>query len=97
MEFYMAHRIKDKPLILKKKESEGSEYHFLVLYNDEIHTFNYVIESLVEVCSHSSVQAEQCALITHFKGKCEVKKGIRKDLEPMQTALSKRGLTSIID
>ena len=93
----MAHRIKDKPLILKEKKSENSEYHFLVLYNDEIHTFTYVIESLVEVCSHSSVQAEQCALITHFKGKCEVKKGIRKDLEPMQTALSKRGLTSIID
>jgi ATP-dependent Clp protease adaptor protein ClpS len=97
MEFFMVHRLKDKPLIWNKTDSEASEFHFLVLYNDEIHTFNYVIESLVEVCSHSYVQAEQCAMITHFNGKCEVKKGIRKDLELMQTDLSKRGLITTID
>ncbi len=93
----MTHKIKDKPLIRDKKDSEGSEFHFLVLFNDEIHTFDYVIESLIEICNHSYVQAEQCAIITHFKGRCEIKKGIRIDLEPMQTAFSKKGLITSID
>jgi ATP-dependent Clp protease adaptor protein ClpS len=93
----MGHKLKDKALTWKKKDSDNSEFHFLVLYNDEIHSFDYVIESLVEVCHHSGVQAEQCSIIAHFKGKCEIKKGIRKDIESMQVALSKRGLITTID
>ena len=93
----MASRTKNKPFGWGKQNSESSEYNFLTLYNDDVHSFNYVIESLVEVCQHSLVQAEQCSIIAHFKGKCEVKKGIRKDIEPMQIALSKRGLITTID
>ena len=93
----MPQKLKDKPLTGDKKDSGGSELHFLVLFNDDIHTFNFVIESLIEICNHSSVQAEQCAIIAHLKGKCEIKKGIRIDLEPMHSAFNKKGLITEID
>ena len=68
----------------------------LVLFNDEVNTFDFVIESLVTVCKHDPIQAEQCTLIVHFKGKCTVKEGEYKTLEPMCTALLDRGLTAEI-
>jgi len=93
----MADRLKDKPLTRENKNSESSSGHFLVLYNDEIHTFDYVMESLMEVCGHSSVQAEQCTIITHYRGQCEVKKGVKKELRSMQLDLIKKGLKAGID
>mgnify|MGYP000722380121 CR=1 FL=1 len=54
----------------------------LVLFNDDYHTFEYVINMLVEVCKHTHVQAEQCTWLVHFKGKCTVKTGALKDLKP---------------
>lgn len=68
----------------------------LVLFNDEVNTFDFVIESLVKVCGHEPLQAEQCAIIVHFKGKCTVKQGEFEKLEPMCTALLDRGLTAEI-
>ena len=93
----MAQRLKDKPSITNEKESINSDFHLLVLHNDEIHSFDFVIENLIEICHHSYAQAEQCTIIAHYKGKCDVKKGIRKDIEPMQIALSKQGLISTIE
>ena len=93
----MAQRLKDKPSIWKEKELTNSDFHLLVLHNDEIHSFDFVIESLIEICHHSFVQAEQCTIIAHYKGKCDVKKGIRKDIESMQIALNKQGLISTIE
>jgi len=93
----MPHKLKYKPLKREQKDSESSEIHFLVLFNDDIHTFHFVIESLVEICNHSSVQAEQCAVMAHYNGKCEIKKGIRADLEPMKAAFDKKGLITLID
>jgi len=93
----MTNRLSDKPLTWKQSDSENTELNFLVLHNDDIHSFDYVINSLVEICEHSFVQAEQCTIIAHFKGKCEVKKGDRKNIETLQTALAKKGLITTIE
>lgn len=68
----------------------------LVLFNDDVNTFDFVIESLVQVCGHDAIQAEQCTIIIHFKGKCTVKNGSFEKLEPMCTALLDRGLSAEI-
>lgn len=69
----------------------------LVLYNDEVNTFDFVIESLVKVCSHDIIQAEQCTYLVHYKGKCAVKTGSFKELQPMCEALLDRGLSANIE
>jgi ATP-dependent Clp protease adaptor protein ClpS len=69
----------------------------IVLYNDDFNTFDFVIQSLVKVCKHETLQAEQCAYLVHYKGKCAVKKGSYEELEPMCTALLERGLTAEIE
>jgi ATP-dependent Clp protease adaptor protein ClpS len=72
---------------------EEDAVHDLVLFNDEVNTFDWVIESLIEVCSHEPEQAEQSALIVHYKGKCTVRSGPWEKLEPMQRELSNRTLS----
>lgn len=69
----------------------------LVLFNDEVNTFDWVIQSLVEVCGHDTVQADQCAHIVHYKGKCAVYSGSWDELKPMCTSLLDRGLTAEIN
>ncbi len=69
----------------------------LIVYNDDVNTFDHVIESLVKVCKHDSIQAEQCAHIVHYKGKCQVKHGTFSKLEPMCTALLDRGISAVIE
>lgn len=66
----------------------------LVLYNDDVHTFDYVIKALVDICRHTTEQAEQCAVLVHCYGKCIVKTGGYSDLLPMHTALLNKQLTS---
>lgn len=75
---------------------ESVEEHKLIIFNDEVNTFDFVIDSLISVCGHDPLQAEQCTLIIHFKGKCDVKSGEYAKLEPMCTALLDRGLTAEI-
>jgi ATP-dependent Clp protease adaptor protein ClpS len=74
-----------------------SENKTLILFNDDFNTFDFVIQSLVEVCSHDEIQAEQCALIVHYKGKCAVKSDSFSNLKPMFDELSRRDLTVSID
>jgi ATP-dependent Clp protease adaptor protein ClpS len=64
----------------------------LVLFNDDYHTFDFVIEALMKVCKHSEEQAEQSAYIVHFNGKCSVKNGPEHKLRPMKEALIDRDL-----
>lgn len=59
----------------------------LLLLNDDINTFDYVIEVLMKVCHHSLEQAETCAMITHYKGKCSVKTGTYEELKPYYISL----------
>ena len=68
----------------------------LVVFNDNVNTFDFVIESLIKVCEHEPVQAEQCTMIVHYKGKCGVKRGDWESLEPMCVALLDRGITAEI-
>ncbi len=69
----------------------------LVVWNDEVNTFEWVIETLVEVCKHSVEQAEQCAYIIHFKGKYSVKQGSYEDLKPMCDAITERGIGATVE
>ena len=68
----------------------------IVLFNDDVNTFDFVIDSLIEVCEHTLEQAEQCTILVHYKGKCTVKTGEYKDLEPRCTELLNRGLSAEI-
>ncbi len=74
-----------------------SEMHQLIVWNDDVNTFDWVIESLIEICNHSFEQAEQSALIIHNNGKYAVKKGNYEDLEPKATALLDRGIQVTIE
>ena len=68
----------------------------LELHNDDYHTFDYVIECLIEICELDTVQATQCTYIIHYKGKCDVKKGSKFYLMPLRRALAKRDLKAVI-
>ncbi len=89
--------VRQKPEVKPSVNEKQDPVRFLILHNDEVNTFDHVIDSLIQVCQHDSVQAEQCAYITHYKGKCDVKTGSLDDLSPMRTALLERGLQVTID
>lgn len=74
-----------------------TDVYDLVLYNDDVNTFEYVIESLMEICNHESIQAEQCTWIIHHKGKCSVKKGSVEELKPMIQAFLDRKISAKIE
>jgi ATP-dependent Clp protease adaptor protein ClpS len=76
-------------------EQEVKMYE-IVLFNDDVHTFDFVIDSLIEVCEHSLEQAEQCTYLVHYKGKCAVKTGEYDELKPSCTQLLQRGLSAEI-
>lgn len=69
----------------------------LILYNDDYNTFPFVAESLIKVCGHDALQAEQCTYLIHYTGKCVVKNGSFIKLRPMCEALLERGLTAKIE
>jgi ATP-dependent Clp protease adaptor protein ClpS len=69
----------------------------LILHNDDVHSFDYVINSLIEVCNMEATQAEQCTYLVHYKGKCDIKKGAYEDLKPMKEGLVERELNATID
>lgn len=77
-------------------EDEGKSSR-LIVWNDEVNTFDWVIQTLVEVCNHTPEQAEQCALIIHTKGKYAVKEGIYDTLKPMCDAITERGINATIE
>jgi len=78
---------------LKEKVVETND---LMIYNDDYNSFDHVINSLIKVCKHESIQAEQCTFIIHHNGKCAVKKGKLNDLKPMRDALCERGIDAKI-
>ena len=89
--------MKERTLHRNDKLNSRGESAALILYNDDVNTFEHVIKSLVEICGHDEVQAEQCALIVHFKGKCEVKFGPIEVLNTMSRSLNKKGLNSKVE
>ena len=76
---------------------QEQEPYQLIVWNDDVNTFDWVIETLVEICRHSYEQAEQCALLIHFQGKYAVKQGSYEELEPMCTAITDRGINATIE
>lgn len=86
---------KNKPV--QDESTETANERFLILHNDDYHSFDYVIEALMEICEHEQEQAVQCTLLTHYKGKCDVKKGSFSYLRPMKQALLAKDLKATID
>ena len=82
--------IEEEILRAEKKQNE------LVIYNDDFNTFDYVIDTLIRVCGHDALQAEQCTLMIHYNGKCSVKRGEFKKLRPLCENIRERGLTAEI-
>lgn len=74
----------------------GSAYQ-LIIWNDEVNTFDWVIETLIDVCGHTQEQAEQCALLIHTKGKYAVKEGDFDTLKPMCNSITERGISATIE
>jgi len=85
-------KIQEKVDILEQEVS----LHEIVLFNDEVNTFEFVINSLIDVCDHSPEQAEQCTYLVHYKGKCGVKTGEYDELKPRCSRLLNLGLSAEI-
>lgn len=75
-------------------EEEVQTQNEIVLFNDDVNTFDHVIETLIHACEHTAEQAEQCALLVHYKGKCTVKTGAFDDLKPRCSMLLEAGLSA---
>jgi ATP-dependent Clp protease adaptor protein ClpS len=90
---YMENKPELEGLVEEKVDSE----RFLILHNDEVHTFDFVIEALINICELEPTQAEQCTYLVHYKGKCDVKKGGYSFLNPYRKALIEKGLEATID
>ncbi len=86
-----------RPKKIGSAETNSQQQAKLVLHNDETNTFDFVMETLVEVCDHSMTQAEQCATITHYKGKCEVRSGSFTEMKELRYLLISRGLKATVD
>jgi ATP-dependent Clp protease adaptor protein ClpS len=86
-----------RPQKLGSEETDDQHLASLVLHNDDTNSFDYVMETLVEICDHSLTQAEQCATITHYKGKCEVRSGALKEMNELRYQLISRGLKASVD
>ncbi|GGG97136.1 ATP-dependent Clp protease adaptor protein ClpS [Polaribacter pacificus] len=83
-------KIQEDVDVLEKEVNQ----HEIVLFNDDVNTFDFVIDSLMQVCEHTAEQAEQCAMLVHYKGKCTVKTGEYKDLKPRCSKLLTLGLSA---
>ncbi|MFM7764671.1 MAG: ATP-dependent Clp protease adaptor ClpS [Sphingomonadales bacterium] len=89
----------ENPSVLPEIEQEilTDKSWAVVLYNDEVNTFEWVIKCLVTYCGHNEIQAEQCALFVHHKGKYPVKHGSLEDLIPVCSALCDKGLAAKLE
>ena len=81
----------------KASKKYASTCYSLILYNDDVNTFDHVINCLIRICEHELIQAEQCAWLVHNKGKCQVKSGKLSDLRKRLQALTQNGLSAQIE
>ena len=93
---FMVSSPKEQELVDILEAVEITELKDLVVFNDDVNTFEHVIETLIKVCKHTSEQAEQCTLLIHYKGKCAVKKGSYEELKPMREAICEVGIDAKI-
>ena len=85
---------KESPKVSEQVLLKSDQEHEIILYNDDVNTFDHVIRCLIKICEHTFMQAEQCAYLVHFTGKCIVKTGSLEDLTPRCTALLNEGLSA---
>jgi len=88
-------QIEEQELVETKELLE--DIYVIIVWNDNINTFDHVIECLSKYCEHTIEQAEQCTYIIHFKGKCDVKKGDKEKLTEIYNQLSNAGLTATLE
>lgn len=91
---YGGNPYEEKESVLLEDVASGSA---IVVYNDDVNTFDHVIYCLEKYCDHTPEQAEQCSLIIHFKGKCAVKLGGFEELLPICDALCRKGLSAVVE
>jgi ATP-dependent Clp protease adaptor protein ClpS len=77
-------------------QEKETNKHEIILHNDDVNTFDFVIDALIDVCEHTLIQAEQCTILVHYKGKASVKSGEFKELKPRCTRLLEMGLSAEI-
>lgn len=92
----MTYQLQEDELIEVLDERDLSTVQDLIVYNDDFNTFDHVINTLIKVCKHEKLQAEQCTYIIHFTGKCAVKKGTFKELRPMKEGILDAGINAEI-
>lgn len=85
-----------KEEVLEQVETETDKENEIVVFNDDVNTFDHVIEMLIDACDHNQLQAEQCTMLIHYKGKCGVKTGSFEELKPRCTLLLEAGLSAEI-
>lgn len=74
-----------------------TDYYDLVVYNDDVNTFDFVIDTLIDVCEHTPLQAEQCTILIHYKGRCAVRTGSFEDMAKMRAEICRRGLSAEVE
>lgn len=87
---------RDLPSERYSREYQSIDNYCLVLFNDEVNSFDFIIESLINICEHNPVQAEQCTIIAHYKGKCDVKLGSYDQLLDLKREFDLKGITTSI-
>jgi len=88
--------VQEQELVDLLEAIEVTEVKDLVVFNDDVNTFEHVIETLIRVCKHTLEQAEQCTLLIHHKGKCTVRNGSYEELNPMREAICEVGIDAKI-
>lgn len=92
----MSYNPKESEQVLSEVDELVAEENSIVIFNDDINTFEHVIETLIRVCKHTPEQAEQCTWLIHYKGKCSVKSGQFELLVPIKNAICERGIDAKI-
>ncbi|HNW52212.1 MAG TPA: ATP-dependent Clp protease adaptor ClpS [Prolixibacteraceae bacterium] len=87
---------KQKETPVLDRDTSSLDERQLILMNDDVHTFDYVIDALIDICDHTYQQATQCTMIVHYKGSCDVKKGTLEELRPLRKALLNKELKATI-
>lgn len=93
----MKNTVKPENIETEKNLQDNETNKFLILHNDDYHTFDEVIDALVDICSHETEQAVQCTYLVHYKGTADVKQGEYNFLKPMRQKLTERGLNATIE